>query len=247
MDSGSEADEMGVQNVGTRWSPETMVWVTDWGQVVHQNPTCPGISAFGSDDNSKKVPLNDRLCAVRRACSKCFSVFYGDRSLRELNRVIEKLHGKVDFNQKTKTLIATTARLRFGDPTARPPAEGTATAGRSSSGPKPLITSSGRMHARPVPKGQEKALVDEAAKDRVIEVHVRKTANGLIRSSGRQPLEPDSARRDQAPGPASKAEAKRRRDLAAAAKQGISLAELKEQRRRQHQAATAKKTPKTKG
>jgi len=128
---------------GKQWSNETMVWVTDWGRAVHRHPSCHGIGAFDSKDKPIKVRLDDRLCAARRACKKCFGEFYGVDSLRALDRLIEKLHGKVDFEQRPKTLIATMARLRFGNSDARPPAKGrTSTPKRSAA--SAVVSSSGR-------------------------------------------------------------------------------------------------------
>lgn len=129
---------------GKQWSNETMVWVTDWGHAVHNNPSCHGIAAFGSKDTSTKVRLDNRLCAVRRACKKCFGEYYGVDSLRVLDRLIEELHGKVDFDQQARTLIATTARLRFGDSNARPPAKGRASTSKRSSS-SAIVSSSGRV------------------------------------------------------------------------------------------------------
>ena len=174
---------------GKHWSAETMVWVTDWGHAVHNNPSCPGIAAFGSKDQSTKVRLGHRLCAVRRACKKCFGEFYGVDSLRALDRLIVKLHGEVDFDQSARTLIATTARLRFGDAAARPSSSKRA-GSRAGAASSKAIVSSGRSSP---PK-----------------------ATSL-----------------------SKAEAKRRRDRAAATSLGISVEELKAQRRREQEAARA--------
>lgn len=182
---------------GENWSADTMVWVTDWGHAVHNNPSCPGIAAFGSRDKSAKVRLDHRLCAVRRACKKCIGEFYGVDSLRALDRLIEKLHGKVDFDQKAHTLIATTARLRFGDATARPPAKG--------------------RQSNPA---------------------VRSAASTVVASRGRgnpPKFSKPTDRRTKTPVP-SKAEAKRRRDRAAAAKLGITVEQLKARRRAEQEA-----------
>ena len=141
--------------VGKQWSNETMVWVTDWGHAVHNNPSCHGIAAFGSKDKSMKVRLDNRLCAVRRACKKCFGEYYGVYSLRALDRLIETLHGKVDIDQQARTLIATTARLRFGDGNARPPAKGRAVTSKRSSA-SAVVSSSGRAKPpKPAPKQKQ--------------------------------------------------------------------------------------------
>ena len=197
---------------GKSWSAETMVWVTDWGHAVHNSPSCPGIAAFGSKDQSTRVRLDNRLCAVRRACKKCFAEFYGVDSLRALDRLIEKLHGEVDFDQQARTLIATTARLRVGDATARP---------SSSKGPgsraKPTpsthaIVSSGRSSPPKVSR-QSKA---EAKRERDL---------AAASTLGNQ----------------SKAEAKRERDLAAASRLGITVPELRARRRNEQDLKRARK------
>lgn len=60
-----------------RWGGETMVFVTQHGDVVHAFPDCSGIRGFRGvvepDPAVYRVPLRSLACAGRRVCRKCYS------------------------------------------------------------------------------------------------------------------------------------------------------------------------------
>lgn len=117
---------------GKQWSNETMVWVTDLGTRSTTTRVATGSRRSVRRTRRPRFAWTTGCAPVRRACKKCFGEYYGVDSLRVLDRLIEELHGKVDFDQQARTLIATTARLRFGDSNARPPAKGRASTSKRS-------------------------------------------------------------------------------------------------------------------
>lgn len=121
-----------------RWTPATTVWVTTWGDRVHLYPDCPGTSGFGSDGDATEVRLDDRLCAARSGCLKCFGTFFNGSSMAELKATLVKLHGKVDEGpgRRTRSIIADKIKLRGLGSTQQ---RGTPSGAASGQKPRPAV------------------------------------------------------------------------------------------------------------
>lgn len=94
---------------------------------MHLYPDCPGTRGFGSEGGAKEVRLDNRLCAARSACLKCFGDFFSGSSMAELKAMLVKMHGKVDDgpDRRTRSIIADKIRLRgLGRAKQRPEPKG---------------------------------------------------------------------------------------------------------------------------
>lgn len=112
LDRGSSSDQ---QRPG--WSGETVVYVTQHGDVVHLYADCSGVRGFRSvgeaDPDVYRVILGSPACAGRRACRKCYAS-HSATSLTLLDATITRLHGPqdpvpwTDLGQLQRVLIAPT-------------------------------------------------------------------------------------------------------------------------------------------
>lgn len=97
-----------------RWTADTTVFVTDWGDRVHWRSDCSGISAFGKGGKVVQAKLADRICAGRSACEKCFGEAYSGSEFAGVGRLIDRLHGRICEDQSVRKQIAKKAKARFG-------------------------------------------------------------------------------------------------------------------------------------
>lgn len=78
------------------WGPNTSVYITPLGNVVHMYSNCHGMRGFRHPDEADPVvsvvTLRSPVCADRKACRKCFD--WGPASLRQLDDLIDDLHGR---------------------------------------------------------------------------------------------------------------------------------------------------------
>lgn len=144
-----------------RWTADTTVWVTTWGDCVHLYHDCPGTKGFGSDGEAHEVRLRSKICAARRGCERCFGQFFNASSLNDLEIMLIKLHGgRVDTSPegRTRSIIAEKIRRRglAGRGANRDAgADGNRSAPVSSSGrtkagsPKPARAGAGRPNPAP--------------------------------------------------------------------------------------------------
>lgn len=105
------------------WTESSTVYVTTWGDRVHLFADCPGAKGFGADPTVKQVKLSNRVCTARKTCQRCFGGFWSGRSMEELNRMIEVLHGRIEDgpDRRTRSVIAEKISRRYGGaPEARP-------------------------------------------------------------------------------------------------------------------------------
>lgn len=79
------------------WKPDRVVYLTDWGDVVHIDQDCPGIWGFRSHNEPPpiiySVTLRDRRCGGRRGCRKCIGGRWSNHVLQQLETQINNLHG----------------------------------------------------------------------------------------------------------------------------------------------------------
>lgn len=107
------------------WTPETKVFVTDWGDRVHWRSDCSGLRAFGKGGKVVQAKLADPVCAGRSACEVCFGEAYSGSEFAAVGRLIDRLHGRIRDDQPVRKQIAAKARTRFGTSAAKAPAKGT--------------------------------------------------------------------------------------------------------------------------
>jgi len=79
------------------WSPDTRVFITAWGDVIHLHADCHGIRGFRHvdepDPKVHQVSLRDPVCGNRRACRKCFDV-WSSTTIDRFDGFLEDLHGR---------------------------------------------------------------------------------------------------------------------------------------------------------
>ncbi len=107
------------------WTPETNVFVTDWGDRVHWRSDCSGLKAFGKGGKVVQAKLADPVCAGRSACEVCFGEAYSGSEFAAVGRLIDRLHGRIRDDQPVRKQIAAKARTRFGTSAAKASAKGT--------------------------------------------------------------------------------------------------------------------------
>ena len=115
------------------WTPETNVFVTDWGDRVHWRSDGPGLKAFGKGGKVVQAKLADPVCAGRSACEVCFGEAYSGSEFAAVGRLIDRLHGRIRENQPVRKQIAAKARTRFGASAPKAPASGTSSNRRGAS------------------------------------------------------------------------------------------------------------------
>ena len=128
------------------WSPETKVFVTDWGDRVHWRADCSGTRAFGKGGKVRQATLADRVCAGRSACEVCFGEAYSGSEFAAIGRLIDRLHGRIREDQPVRRQIAAKARSRFGAGAAKKTTTKGAARQRDSAAGKPS-TERGRSQA----------------------------------------------------------------------------------------------------
>ena len=107
------------------WKPDRVVYLTDWGDVVHIDHDCPGIWGFRSHGEPPpvifSVTLRDPRCGGRRGCMKCIGAHWSNHVLQQLENQINNLHGKrrVTVSQNGRRTRSSGYRL---PPTTTPPA-----------------------------------------------------------------------------------------------------------------------------
>lgn len=112
------------------WTPDTNVFVTDWGDRVHWRSDCSGLKAFGKGGKVVQAKLADPVCAGRSACEVCFGEAYSGSEFAGVGRLIDRLHGRIRDDQPVRKQIAAKARTRFGASAQMAPAKGASSKGR---------------------------------------------------------------------------------------------------------------------
>lgn len=130
------------------WTPETTVFVTDWGDRVHWRSDCAGTRAFGKGGRVVQAKLADRICAGRSACEVCFGEAYSGSEFASIGRLIDRLHGRISNDQPVRRQIAKKAKARFGAGAPGRTAKDGRNAGKAGGGSESTTSRSTMMTAK---------------------------------------------------------------------------------------------------